>query len=455
MMRRSSLKLVTSAVLAFGQTLASDCVPLKSTPEALAARLQKLGDKAQQEVDRKELANAARDLREAICLAPENSTLHYALGVVEAAAGNIRRTREELEQADRLEPDNYRALAMMVKVNLAAGETDRVKESLRMAAKRFPDDGALHAEFVGELLRNQQYDLALAESLRAEQSGFQEAAKTLAALENRFGAHRDAIRHALAIENQPNLADRVRASAAGIAGLSYEALGQSEESIQQLTLAIQFAPTIEDSYLSLARILQASEKYQEAVQVLEEAQRQVPESPEITLALGSNLALAGKDRESAELLVHLLQRFPDRPEAYVRLAEVYRSVGDQHMATQVLQTLGQREPDYPMIHVMIAQSMLAESSIAYPAILEELAQAEKISPLDPEIYYLRGKIYNVVNQYREATDALRHAIELRPTDPGYYYQLGLVYEHLGQSSLAREQFERMEHLKTVSKPQQP
>ena len=82
--------------------------------------------------------------------------------------------------------------------------------------------------------------------------------------------------------------------------------------------------------------------------------------------------------------------------------------------------------------------------------IEELVQAEKISPIDADIYYLRGKIYAAANRYRDAADVLRRAIALRPTDYSFYYQLGLAYQRLGEHSLAREQFDRMEHLKPRS-----
>jgi Flp pilus assembly protein TadD len=76
-----------------------------------------------------------------------------------------------------------------------------------------------------------------------------------------------------------------------------------------------------------------------------------------------------------------------------------------------------------------------------------LAQAEKSTPKDPDIFYLRGKAYAATGRYEEAVSAFRRAIELRPMDPGPYYQLGLAYGKLGQKDLAREVLGRMEHLK--------
>ena len=75
--------------------------------------------------------------------------------------------------------------------------------------------------------------------------------------------------------------------------------------------------------------------------------------------------------------------------------------------------------------------------------------AEKTSPADPEIFYLRGKAYVAEGRYQAAVAPLRHSIELRPMDPAPYYQLAKAYQKLGETELAREQFERVRYLESV------
>src|SRR5262249_31840212 len=140
-------------------------------PQQIVQRLRDLDRKAQEEIQRRAFAEAARTFREATCLAPQDARLHYGLGVAEAAAGNLLLSRHALEEAHRLSPDNTLPLAMLVKVNLEMGETGDVKEQLRDAARRFPRNGKLHVDLARLLLERQQLDLALAEGLRAEQGG--------------------------------------------------------------------------------------------------------------------------------------------------------------------------------------------------------------------------------------------------------------------------------------------
>ena len=128
----------------------------------------------------------------------------YGLGIAEAAAGNFAGARKALETAYEILPDNVMPLAMLVRVNVAMQDIDQVKAVLRRAAQRFPKNGELHSSLARFLAENQLLDLALAESLRFEQTGSSDTASAvaLAVLENTVGAYEDAIRHAAAIEEQ-------------------------------------------------------------------------------------------------------------------------------------------------------------------------------------------------------------------------------------------------------------
>ena len=152
------------------------------------------------------------------------------------ATGDFSSARQALQEADRLRPDYPLPLAMLVEVNLISSDIDSLKQCLLNAAQRFPRDSKLHAELAQDLLNSKQRDLALAEALRADDGAASNvrASMNLAVLENQAGALGDAARLAQLIEQQAGLSETVRASAAGIAGLSYESLGQFPEAILRL-----------------------------------------------------------------------------------------------------------------------------------------------------------------------------------------------------------------------------
>ena len=451
------MKVVVLVLLWLALSLAAECPSLQMSPVQAQARFQELDRKAQVEFRHAEFAAASEDFYQASCVAPESVRSYYEhFGIASGAmaTGDFARARQALQAADRLRPDYPLPLAMLVKVNLTSGDISDLKFSLSEVAQRFPRDGRLHADLAQDLIHQKQYDVALAEALRAEENGGAgvQTGLNLAVLENQVGAFRDAARLASAIEERAELPEKLRSSAAAIAGLSYESLGQPQEAIRHLKLAIQLDPDQEQPYLALARIYTEQKQKHAAVDILEQARQKLGGSASVLLALGSALVSTEQYQAAGRILAGLIQSFPDQFEAYPKLAEAYRNLGEPVRATETLRQLARRKPDHPRLHVAIAQSLLDEEKVDYPGVLQELAVAEKASPDDYDIHYLRAKVFLATGRYAQAVISLQHAIELRPTEPGAYYQLGLAYRKLGRPDLAKEQFGRLEYLKGPPDP---
>ncbi len=393
-------------------------------------------------------SEAVKHFREIACLAPKSAGPLYNLGAAEAASGDFLSARKSLRTAGNLDTSNPLPLVMLVRVNVSLGDIDSLKASLREAAARFPKDGHLHALLARFLTERNQLDLALAEALRAQRAeGADSGSKVgLAVLENALGAYQEAVVTASALERQADLPAAMRASAAGVAGLSYEGLGQRDEAIGHLREAIRLDPSRENSYVALAFLLEKAQKYSDAVSVLEQGRRNLPNSMAFLLPLGSNLVRAEKYEEGIGVLRELLRRDPGETDAYLQIADAFRKTGRPVEEAQVLTDLRLRKPDYPMIGVMIARAMLNADSPDYGKALIELAQAEKKTPSDADIFYLRGKIFTQMNLNEEAAAQLRHAIDLRPMEPGPYYQLARLYQKLGKPELAKQEFDRLKYL---------
>jgi tetratricopeptide (TPR) repeat protein len=437
------------SALAVALFLAAGCAPSQLGEKETLAKFQELDREAQRAFDGGQYTAAAQRYREATCLVPKSARAFYGLGIAEAAARNFPAAREALETAYAILPENMMPLAMLVRVNVAMRDIEKVKEVLRTAAQRFPKHGELHSSLSRFLAENQLFDLALAESLRFAETGASDTGSTvaLAVLENTVGAYDDAIQNAAAIENQPDAPDPVKASAAGVAGLSYESTGRREEAVKHLRLAIQLAPQQENSYLALADLYEKAQRFKEAVEVLHEGRKQIPGSPNFLLPLGNNLVWSEQFQAGVDVLNELIRKSADTAEAYLRLAEAYRKMGRPDQEVETLRKLARVKPGYPMIHILTAQAMLTLDPVEYPKVLAELALAQKTAPNDPDIFYLRGKVYLATNAYQEAVTALKRAIELRPMEPGPYYQLGLTYRKLGQADLAKQVLDRMTYLR--------
>lgn len=431
--------------------LAADCPPSTLGREETVRRLQQLDQAGQTSMREGHYPEAIRAYREQSCLAPDSSGVFYALGTAEAASGDFLNARKSFTAADRLEPANSLPLAMLVRVNLSIGDIDSVKAVLWDAAGRFPRDGNFHGAMARFLIQNKQYDLALAESLRAREAGSSDdsARMELAVLENTAGAYDDAIRNASALAQKASLPDSLRASAAGVAGLSYEGAGQRDAAIAHLRDAIRLDPSRENSYLALAFILEKTQRFREAAEVLEQGRRHLPGSTAILLPLGSDLVGAEQVQAGIGVLNEFIRKSPDEPRAYLELADAYRKAGDPRREAKTLQDLAQRKPEYPNIHRLIASALFNLTPPDYPAVLAELDRAEKTAPDDPDILYLRGKVFLATHRDADAELALRRSIEKRPMDPGPYYQLARLYQKLGKKDLAQDTLARMQFLKNL------
>jgi tetratricopeptide (TPR) repeat protein len=332
-----------------------------------------------------------------------------------------------------------------------------MRRSLLEAAQLEPRDAraaGMHAQLGRHLLQQKQNELALAELLRFRLSGGAdpEVLFLLARLENTLGAYGDAARDGAKLEADPNLSPRLRAAGAAVAGLGYKNLEQPDQAIPHLKLAIDLGTTdgaaiLETAYLALAEIYQDKEDSAAARTVLERGRQFLPGSARLALALGRNLADAA-DPAAPPLLKEVIAKSGDA-EAYKWLAQAYTALGEFGRAVDTLDQLARRRPDYPMVDVMLAQAILKQDQPDFNRALDHLARAEKVSPTDPDIYYLRGKIHLTLGRYQEAVEALRHAIALAPTADTSYYQLGVAYQKLGQTALAKEQFDRMTYLRSI------
>lgn len=355
--------------------------------------------------------------------------------------------RTTLETLSKEHPARAIYAIDLVQLAVLEGDLDRAKADLRSAAARFPHDTELHADLGRWLYGRQQTDLALAELLRAQQTGLRDPQTNLilASLLARAGALEDAIDSAGSIAFTPGLDSRIRGEAAALAGKSYAILRDEAKAVEFLEQAIQYSPQVEDYYLSMASAHQQAEKAEAAVQALKRGWDRLPGAPGIGQALSRQLLAAGDAEEAVRVLVLLTSRHPNHGDALRLLAQAYRSAGDAAKASQTWRRLIRQQPRYPMANIFLAQS-LAEEGAPPAQVLAALDKAEQISPQDADLYYLRGRIFNSLGRHQDAVAQLQRAIRLQPGFSGAYYQLGLAYQQLGQPELAQEQFRRRSHL---------
>src|SRR5262249_30037440 len=151
-----------------------DCPPAGLTPAQAEGHSREIQTHASKLFQRGDFAEAARELRDAICLAPANPRARHALGLAEAAAGQFDRARKALEQASRLAPQDSAILLARAQVEVSLGNFDAARRMLLEAASFEVNDvptSSIHAQLARQLYERKQPELALAESLRARKGG--------------------------------------------------------------------------------------------------------------------------------------------------------------------------------------------------------------------------------------------------------------------------------------------
>jgi predicted Zn-dependent protease len=156
-------------------------------------------------------------------------------------------------------------------------------------------------------------------------------------------------------------------------------------------------------------LYEKAQQFKEAVEVLQQGRKRIPGSLNFLLPLGNNLVWAEQYQAGIDVLNELIRRQPDAVEAYVRLAEAYRNTGHPELETKTLRALARVKPDYPMVHILTARAMMTMDPVDPPGVMAELAQAEKGTPGDPDIFYIRGKVYIAPTRMRSSLKACYRA----------------------------------------------
>jgi tetratricopeptide (TPR) repeat protein len=432
------------------------CVIWAQCPDE-PARFQELERSGQQAFVRRDFARAAEYLRQAVCYAPSNAHAWHELALAQAASGDFPGADLSLDTAEGLAPPDAGVLLSHAQVQLSLDQPDRARATLQRAlqlpAAPRPMLGRLYALLARAYIERKQAEAALAAFLRAQQAAplDVETLLLLATIENSQGAYADAVRNARAVLDAGSAATQAqKGAAAAIAGLAYKNQKLFDDAIRLLEQANRVAP-VPGSCLALAEIYETGGKLPDAVKSLQQAHAAIPDSAAIAIALGRNLVSAGDALQAAGILTQVTRQFPGEQEAWRWLAEARIALGQGAAAIAALQELARRAPGYPMVDVMLAQAYLKQEPVDYEAALRILEHAEKISPSDPDIYYLRGKIYAEQGRLQDAIAPLLHAIDLAPQAATSYYQLGLVYRKLNRPTDAAQQFERFSFFKAESR----
>jgi tetratricopeptide (TPR) repeat protein len=425
-----------------------------------AANLDRLGQ-TYQALDRP--ADAVRVLRKAAELAPENSATVLHLARALADAGQTKESEAVMDRFRRLGPAQKRDVpAGLVEYLSLTPEQRRADYRARVekAIHDHPDDPAAQVQYLKLMIEDHNADRVaaaakriaalkpaapvLADAGRALLAASQYTlARDLLQQADAAGPRADGVQldlavatfHATGAKAGLELIDRLPDS--GRTGDYYlaraqmlDASGKVQEAVSALDQALHAAPEQPDLYRQAVALLVKRDLAAAALRIVEEGARVLPENREILLLKATTLEFAHRTGDAELLLSEVQNRWPEWPNVWLAhgiILATHRHYEESRQALETAVALGAGSPE---TYFFLADSNLraGRREAAEPLIL----QALKLSPSDPWIQALAGRIALERGEYQLAVERDRAAIRQRPRFAEAHASLAQAYAALGR-----------------------
>ncbi|MCX6628219.1 MAG: tetratricopeptide repeat protein [Candidatus Solibacter sp.] len=442
-----------------------------------AANLDRLGQ-TYQALDR--TADAVRVLRRAAELAPKDSRilLHFARALADAGqtaeskllmdrfrqlgpeqknivpAGLVEylslsaeqrqaEYRARVEKVARDRPEDPAAQVAYLKSLIEDGNAERVAAATRRIAGLTPDAAVL-ADAGRALLEANHYALArdllrqaVAAGPRLSAAGLDLAIATFHALGAASGA-------TAGLELMDRLPEAERGADYYLARAQMlDASGKPQDAAAALDRALGAAPKRPDLYRQAIAMLAGAGRAPEALRLIVEAARHLPENREILLLKATTLEFARQSDDAGRLLMDIRNRWPEWSAVWLAHGIILNAHQRYEEARQALQTavaLGERSPE---TYYYLADCEFHSGPARKDAAAAAVRQALDLSPADPWIQSLAGRIAFAGGEFSLAVERQRAAVRLRPRFIEAHQQLAQAYGALGRKAEMESELQKV------------
>ncbi|SFP45877.1 putative PEP-CTERM system TPR-repeat lipoprotein [Nitrosomonas cryotolerans] len=306
----------------------------------------------------KDFTKATAYLEKANELAPDNATLHTALGMSKLALGDSNHAIAELELAKNLDTASPRAAILLTLTHLRLKEFDKALSTVKVLEKEEPDNPLYKNLKGGIYLGKQDFSNARISFNRALsiQSDYFPAIKNLARLDIQ--------------EKNPDAAKK-----------RFEAiLKKDEKNIQAMN--------------ALADLAQSQGNINEATNWLELASSKNPNAMEPAIQLATHYLHLGEKKKSLTLAQKLYGTYPNQPSVLETLGQAQFANGNQSAALESYERLAVNLPKSAAAQLKIATIHAAMQNQSAASIA--LKKALKMQPdyLDAQVLQFRLAVQN-------------------------------------------------------------
>ena len=448
-----------------------------------AVNLDRLGQ-TYQALDR--TADAVRVLRRAAGLAPDNSTtiLHFARAL--ADAGQIEESKAAMDGFRQLGPEQKTGVPAGLVEYLSLTPEKRHADYQARVEKTVhdhPEDPAAQVNYLKLMIEDRNAGQVAAAARRI--AALKPAAAVLADVghallaSNHYALARDLLQQAAAAGPRAgdvdlNLAIATFHATGANAGLELldrlpesertadyslaraqmlDASGKLQEVASAIDQALHAAPERPDLYRQAVALLAKQGSASAALRVIEEGARKLPEDREILLLKATTLEFASRPDDAGHLLSEVRNRWPEWPGVWLANGIILATHRHYEEARQALETavaLGARSPE---TYYFLADCTLRSGRKDDAETL--IKQALKLSPEDPWIQALAGRIAIERGEYQVAVERERAAIRRRPHLVEAHNSLARAYTALGRKQEADAELQQVGTMQKASLNDEP
>jgi len=445
-----------------------------------AANLDRLGQ-TYQALDR--TADAVRVLRRAAELAPEDSKtlLHFARAL--ADAGQTGESKVVMDRFRLLGPEQKKIVpaGLVEYLSLTAEQRHAdYRARVEKAVRDHPEEPDAQVAYLKLLIEDGNAgEVAPATrrlaSLKPGAAVLADAGRALLGA-NHYALARDLLRQAVAagpragdVELDLAIATfhATGAATGAIAGLALmdripetersadyhlaraqmlDASGKFQDAAAALDQALRAAPKQPDLYRQAIRLLVRAGRAPEALRLTDEAARTLPENREILLLRATTLEFARQSDDAGQLLMDIRNRWPEWSAVWLAHGMILHTHQRYEEARHALETaveLGARSPE---TYFYLADCELHSGPARKDAAEAAVRQALNLSPGDPWIQSLAGRIAFARGDYPLAVERQRAAVRQRPHFIEAHRQLAQAYGALGRK---REAASELAQVRTI------
>jgi cellulose synthase operon protein C len=381
-------------------------------------------------------------LRNVLKIDPKDAEAYYLFARVEEKEKNWRNAVQLYQETIRLAPDHTGALVTLAKYYLEAHMTEQVSEAADKVLLRdshHPQARALKLAARAVTEADIPSVVPAAEALAAQFPAEPDVAILLATLYGQQHRYREAestLRRAL--EAHPRDMDLLNNWSLILT--QAKDVTSVEAVIRRM---IEAEPKSIDHRLRLARFYIEQGSYSKAEAVLRDAVALAPEDEERRMILAEYF-VHRKDSAAAErVLLDAAAQMPHSNKVQLGLATFYRKSGQDEKARGRYTALVEEHHDKPV--GLEAKVKLAEMEFLAGRPAEAERQVEEVlkaNPRSSDGLILSGRMALARRNGKDAVQAFRIVLHDQPELATVHYLLGQAHQLTGETTLAKESFER-------------